>query len=92
MEARRRAGLLLVSGRLWLICVDWVTSAAGPLCPPIFAVKADIADGQLGHNRTSGITLDCEICFRDKLPSRDGVGDRRGRSQCANDHLRLALI
>src|SRR6266702_2331635 len=33
MEARRRAGLLLVSGRLWVICVDWVTSAAGPLCP-----------------------------------------------------------
>ena len=79
-------------GLLWVIRVDWVTSAAGPLCPPIFAVKADIADGQLGHNRTSGITPDFEICFRDKLPSRDGVGDRRGRSQCANDHLRLALI
>ena len=60
--------------------------------PPIFAAKADIADGQLCHNRTSGIPPDCEICFRDKLPSRDGVGDRRGRSQCANDHLRLALI
>ncbi len=40
----------------------------------------------------SGITPDCEICFRDKLPSRNGAGDRRGRSQCANDYLRLALI
>jgi len=33
MEARRRAGLLLVSGPLWVICVDWVTSAAIPLYP-----------------------------------------------------------
>jgi hypothetical protein len=42
--------------------------------PPIFAVKADIADGQLGHNRISGIAPDCEICFRE--PNRTDVGSR----------------